>query len=244
MRAANAADVEVIERNPCGERRRPFRDPICLIDKCRTKLNTFWLKTTYPFSYFGENASIHHSCDIDRGVAQKISLGNHVYLAPDVWLNVECHDNDPEPVILLGDGSRVGRRSTISAKNSIVLEEDVLVAPSVLIMDHNHEYSNPSVPIHAQGTTPGGTIVIGRNSWLGYGAVVFCSRAKLELGRNCVVGALSVVTCGFPANSVVAGNPARLIKRFDQTSGLWVKSDEREVGDTFGDTLKIYPPRP
>lgn len=200
-------------------------DPVRLISRIATRLNTVWLRNTYPFAGFGRRTSVDYSCDLARSVARFVSLGDEVYLAPDVWINIPATEGSSEPKIVLGSGCKIGRRSTISSKNRIVLEGDVLLAPSVLIMDHNHEFSDRELPIHVQGITEGGTITIERNCWLGYGAVVVCTHGQLTLGRNSVVGANAVVTQSFPPFSVVAGNPAKLLKNYDQQTRKWIRSN-------------------
>jgi acetyltransferase-like isoleucine patch superfamily enzyme len=188
-----------------------------------TKLHSLWLGNTYPFPYFGKGVSIHHTCEMKRAVARKITIGDSVYLAASVWMNVVGDGSlNDESSIRLGNGCQIGRGGIISAKNSITLEEHVLLGPSVLIMDHNHGFCDPNEPISSQGTTVGGRIIIGKNCWIGHGAAIICGRGELVIGHNCVVGANAVVTKSVPACSVIVGNPGRIVKTYDPGMNEWV----------------------
>jgi|SRR5580658_1768572 acetyltransferase-like isoleucine patch superfamily enzyme len=201
--------------------RARFEDPLSFFLRVRTKLYTLWLSAIYPFASRGRNLSIHYAVSLKRRVADQIKLGNSVIIWNDVWLNI--HPNyDSELKIIIDDNCSVGARTVISAKNCIHLEEDVIMATSVLLQDHSHAYEDINLPIRAQGVTSGGRIRIGRGSWIGQGAAIVCNEGEVVIGRNSVVGANSLVTKSFPPYSVIVGNPGRLARQFDPVKGIWV----------------------
>jgi acetyltransferase-like isoleucine patch superfamily enzyme len=199
------------------------QDPLMWVSRFLIKANSIWLKHTYGFDGFGKGVSIHYSCDIQRRYSHKIRVGDFVLLDREVWLNVPIASERSEPTLIIGNGSNIGRRSVISAINQIWIQENVLFAPGVFVTDHNHEYTDPNLAVHAQGLRRGGRIVIERNCWLGYGSMVLSGKDDLVLGRNSVVGAYAVVTKSHPPFSVLVGNPARVVRQFDAASGQWVK---------------------
>jgi acetyltransferase-like isoleucine patch superfamily enzyme len=201
--------------------RRPLPDPLQLLPRGLTKLNSLWITLTYPFASKGRKLSFHFSSEVDRQRAVRISLGSSISLRKDAWLNVATEDPTGEPVIVVGDNCHIGYGSIISAKNLIHIERNVIIAQSVLVIDHNHEYEDISVPVIDQGLNDGGRIRIGEGSWIGHGAAVVCPRGQLTIGRGCVVAANSVVMRSIPDYSVVFGSPATVIKQYDPQKGVW-----------------------
>lgn len=176
------------------------------------------LKVVFRFDRLGRKVRIHPSCDIRRGAAPYIHIGDGVQLQKDVWLNIPLDDpklRDREnPIMRIGDGTRIGRRCSLSGLQHIELGRNVLLGPGVLIMDHAHEFTDPCTPISKQGTSEPGHIIIEEGCWLGHNSAVVTHRGReLRIGRNSVVGANAVVTRSFPAGSILVGAPARDVRR-------------------------------
>lgn len=200
---------------------RPIEDPLSLLPRALTKLYSTWIRLTYPFASIGHNVSFHVTSKISRERAPRVSIGSCVQVAELAWLNVATDDLAGSPALFIEDNCVIATGSIISARNRIHLEPYVNVAQQVLIMDHNHAYEDPCVPILKQGATNGGTIRIGEGSWIGHGAAIVCSRGQLTIGRHCIVAANSVVTRSIPDYSVVFGNPATIIRQYDPQAKLW-----------------------
>ena len=204
-----------------SSREESREDPLAGFARLANKLHSLWLIYTYPFPSVGKGVSVHYSCELQRSRAKYIRIGNDVVLGRAVWMNIPNVSICEDPAIVLEDGCRIGRRSMISAKNQIHIMRETILAPSVLIMDHNHAFEDVTIPIGQQPMTPGGTIRIEEGCWIGYGAAIVCSRDEIVIGRGSVIGANSVITRSVPAYSVVVGNPGRIVKQYDPISKNW-----------------------
>jgi len=163
-------------------------------------------------------------------MSPEMSIGDNVYIAEHVWMTaIPGGRTDIHPKLVIGNRCSIGKRTSLSAHNCIVLEDDVLIGPSVVMMDYNHEFTDPKRPIKDQGVTEGGRIIIERNSWIAQGAAILCGRGELVIGRNSVVGANAVVTRSCPPCSVLVGNPARIVRSYDPEARAWVRAMEKEL---------------
>jgi acetyltransferase-like isoleucine patch superfamily enzyme len=198
-----------------------MEDSLGLLPWGLSKLYTLWLKATYPFAAVGRGLCAHYTLLLNRSMAPRIKLGSSVIMGKDVWLNI-IPEATCEVNIVIDDNCHLAARTWISAKNHIHVERDVSIGPSVLIMDHGHSYENPNVPIRKQPPTQGGRIRIERGCRIGQGAVILCAQGDLVLGQNCIVGPNAVVLRSAPPYSVISGNPARVVERFDPSQAAFV----------------------
>ena len=126
-----------------------------------------------------------------------------------------CTINNGVGNVLIGDRTRIGIGSVVIGPAFI--GDDVRLAQNVVISGLNHNYEDISNPIHEQGVTTE-DVYIGDETWIGANAVIL---PGIFIGKHCIVAAGSIVTKNVPSNSVVAGNPAKIIKRYNPDSEKW-----------------------
>ena len=207
--------------------------PLALIRRFLIRLYSLWVCKTYPFASLGSDVSIHFRSELYRTHAHRIKLGNSVFVDKDANLRAHAQSGEKDdPILTVGDGSVIGPRCFLSAKNCIQIDSDVVLEPSVLIQDHSHAYRDVTVTIRRQGVTEGGKIKISAGCWIGQGTVIHCDQGELTLGPNCVVAPNSLVNRSFPGYSLIAGNPARIIKQYDMEKGTWVLGSSRPAAES------------
>ena len=180
------------------------------------------LKNKLIFGECGKDVYIHSGGRIVR--PRFISIGDHVRIGKNTDILVHPKHQDLKEFILkIGNNVHIGNYNIIAARNSVVLEENILLGPGVIIIDHSHHYENVEIPVKAQEVTEGGPVRIERDCWIGANVFVF---PNVTVGRHAVIGANSIVNRDIPPYSVAVGAPAKVIKRFDFERKEWVKLNE------------------
>ena len=125
-----------------------------------------------------------------------------------VWIGdgtkIRCH----EGVVEIGEKTVIGQECTISAYQRVRIGEQCVIADRSMFIDFDHGVVEVERPIREQGIYTR-EVEVGSNVWVGYGA---CILRGVSVGDNSIIGTNSVVTKDVPANAVVAGIPARIIR--------------------------------
>lgn len=159
----------------------------------------------------GKNALIRFKTRMDVFPYNKFELGK--------WSTIEdfsCVNNAMGNVII-GDNTRVGLSNTIIGP--VTLGNNINIAQNVVMSGLNHGYEDINIAPRLQKCTTA-QITIEDDCWIGANVVI---TAGVTIGKHSVIAAGSVVTKEIPPFSIAAGNPAKVIKRFDFMTNQWVK---------------------
>jgi acetyltransferase-like isoleucine patch superfamily enzyme len=140
--------------------------------------------------------------ELQIGPKGEIRFGRFVWIGDGT--KIRCH----EGVVEIGDKTVLGQECTISAYQRVRIGEQCVIADRAMFIDFDHGVVDVERPIRQQGIYKRDTIV-GSNVWIGYGA---CILRGVRVGDNAIIGTNSVVTSDVPANAVVGGVPARVIR--------------------------------
>lgn len=197
-----------------------------------SKILYFWGLFYYRFIKrvnFGVNTSFLGAVHIKNG--KYIKIGHDTNIGYKSWLAVitdyagyVCKVREGAQGIYIGDNVKVTQRLKIYCAESVYIDDNVLIASEVFITDYNHginaemDYSTQSLV-----SSP---VYIGKGVWIGEKV---CILPGVKVGTKSIIAAGSIVTKDVPEYTMVAGNPAKVIKIWDHNYKKWVrKYNEKE----------------
>jgi len=153
---------------------------------------------------------------LGKGLELKIEPRGKIRFGRFVWVGdgtkIRCH----EGVVEIGAKTVMGQECTISAYQHVRIGEECVIADRAMFIDFDHGVVEVERPIRLQGIYKR-DVEVGNNVWIGYGA---CILRGVSVGDNAVIGTNTVVTKDVPANAVVAGIPARIIRMREEPQDL------------------------
>jgi acetyltransferase-like isoleucine patch superfamily enzyme len=132
--------------------------------------------------------------------------------------------NNKTKSLVIGENARIGDYVHINADYRVEIGDNVLMASKIFISDTNHGNYNGDCQ-SPPDTNPSEReyffkeVIIGNNVWIGENVVVLPGTV---IGDGCIIGANAVLGGKtYPSYSIIAGVPAKIIKRYNQDSNMW-----------------------
>jgi acetyltransferase-like isoleucine patch superfamily enzyme len=177
-----------------------------------------------PF-FLGKRLELH----VER--RGEIRFGRFIWIGDGT--KIRCHEGSVE----IGAKTVMGQDCTISAYQHVRIGEECVIADRAMFIDFDHGVVEVERPIRLQGIYKR-NVEVGNNVWIGYGA---CILRGVSVGDNAVIGTNAVVTKDVPANAVVAGIPARILRMREAPQQLrWARPVEPDPGAW----TTLQPPEP
>ena len=150
--------------------------------------------------------------------------GGQLDIGRDCIINCRVDFDSTEGYVSISDRSYIGA-SHLVCYSRIEIAEDVIISWGVTIVDHNShsvDWRNRKQDVarwmrgeKSYDDVATGAVYIGPKVWIGFGAVIL---KGVSIGEGAIVGAMSVVTQDIPAFTIVAGNPAKVVRNLKETA--------------------------
>ena len=183
-----------------------------LVGYCNS-IYTIWIRNF--IGNVGEHVTIKYPCSLQGGGYRNIKIGvrttieSHCILG--CWEKYGGQQFNPE--IIIGENCWIGEYTQITACNKITIGDGLLTGRYVYIGDNAHgglSWDEANVPPIKRKLVSKGGIEIGNNVWIADRVSIL---GGVSIGDNVIIGAGSIVTHDIPANSIVVGAPAKIIKQ-------------------------------
>ena len=145
---------------------------------------------------------------VGPGCSLEVRRGATLELGRWSWVGHGCKIRCHEGTVSIGAKTVLGQECTISSYQHVSIGRECVIADRVMLIDFDHGIVEVDRPIRLQGIYKR-DVRVGNNVWIGYGA---CILRGVTVGDNAVIGTNAVVTRDVPANAVVAGVPARVLR--------------------------------
>jgi acetyltransferase-like isoleucine patch superfamily enzyme len=200
----------------------------------RSDLRPYWVKKLYlRYRHWYTEHFIRPKCDalgdhhafmkpwhtIISGPNIRIGRSATVISEPEQPVRIGVWGREPgQGRIVIGDCVLISPGCRLSACSEILIGDGVMMANGVYITDSDWHGIYDRIARPAEDTP----VHIGSNVWLGDHCMIL---KGVSIGENSVVGAGAVVTKAVPANVIVAGNPARVVRQLDPSQAMNTRMD-------------------
>lgn len=138
----------------------------------------------------------------------KLYIGNNAGIGAFSRVIISTTFDHPGAFIHIGNNVGIGEFAYLGGAGGLSIGDDCIIGQYFSCHPENHFFADPNLPIRYQGTSRKG-IAIGSNCWIGAKVTILDG---VTIGNNCVIAAGAVVTKNMPANSIIGGVPAKVIK--------------------------------